>query len=272
MIGSNILDIEDIVSEVIIKDYIPLHKGNYNVLTGAGGCGKSQISLKMLAHFLQANPNERAVAFYTEDTKKTIIERLDAITSYTRITTKEIVDRTFFTTLDNYESKPFIKKINRLVEIDISILNSFIGHCCFNNVGLIIFDPLEAFHSGLSENDAEEMKMLVTNVFQRIGVETGSAVLVLHHTSKGNEGGSRGSVVITNKGRIAYNIRRIKEHDKNIGVDVIKKGWENSVLLTTIKDNHFIARYCETLRDNNGKLKLPISKYEQVIEYTTKED
>lgn len=258
MLGSNLLEIEDIVTNVIIKDYIPIHKGNYNILTGAGGTGKSQVALKMLAHFLQANPNEKGVAIFTEDTKATVIERLDAITRKMRISTSEIIDRTFFKTLDNNDGKVFISKINKQNIINEEYLKSFILNAKFHKIGIVIFDPLEAFHTGLSENDAEDMKIYVTDIFQKIGVETGSAVVVLHHTAKGNDGGSRGSGVITNKGRVAYNIRKLMDHDKDLKIDIIKKGWEHSVFLSTIKDNHYIARYCDVIMNNFGKLDLPV--------------
>ena len=258
MIGRNLLEIEDIKTDIVVKDYIPLHRGNYNILTGAGGVGKSQIALKIMAHFLQANPKEKAVAVFSEDTKAVIIERLDLITRDMMITTKEIVERSYFTTLDGPEVKTFVSKINKSNLVDIDYVNNFIIGSAMENVGIIVFDPLEAFHTGLSENDAEDMKFLTVEVFQRIAKETGAAVLVLHHTAKGDKGGSRGSSVITNKGRIAYNVRKLMEVDKDMGIEKIKKGWENSVLLSTIKDNHYIARYCNTLKNESGKLTLPV--------------
>ena len=259
MLGSNLNDIEDIKSEVIIKDYIPIHKGNYNILTGNGGTGKSQIALKMLAHFLQANPNERAVAIFTEDTKATVKERLDNVTKCMQITTDEIIDRTFFKTLDNHDGKVFVSKVQKENTINVDYMEKFILNGRHYNIGMIILDPLEAFHSGLSENDSEDMKFYTVEVFQKLGVEIGCAVLVLHHTAKGNLGGARGSGVITNKGRVAYNIRKVMEHNKELGIDQIKKGWENSVLLSTIKDNLFIGRWCDILQQKNGKLDLPVS-------------
>lgn len=259
MLGSNLREIEDIKTEIIIKDYIPVHKGNYNILTGAGGVGKSQVSLKMLAHFLQANLEETAVCIFTEDTKAVIIERLDSITKGMQITTNEIIERTFFKTLDNHDGKVFVSKINRQNMLDTAYLESFILNAKERNVGFIVLDPLEAFHNGLNENDAEDMKFLVVEAFQKLGVAIGASVLVLHHTSKGDTGGSRGSGVITNKGRVAYNVRKLYVLDKDLGVDVIKKGWEQSVLLSTIKDNHFIARYCHCMKHQQGKLELPIA-------------
>ena len=270
MLGSNLLDIEDIKSEIIVKDYIPLHKGNYNILTGDGGVGKSQVALKILAHFLQANPNEKAVAIFTEDTKAIIKERLSLIVRNMQITLEEIISRTFFKTLDNSDGKTFVSKFQKQNVLDDEYMTMFITNGKFHKVGLVILDPLEAFHLGLNENDAEDMKYLTTNVFQKLGVEIGASILVLHHTSKGNKSGARGSGVITNKGRVAYNLRQVKELDKDMGIDVVKKGWEKSVLLSTIKDNHYVAQYCDIIKRDKGKLDLPIAEVHQnveVIEY-----
>lgn len=267
MLGSNLLEIEDIKTEIIIKDYIPIHKGNYNILTGAGGVGKSQVSLKMLAHFLQANPTETAVCIFTEDTKAVIIERLDAITRNMQIKTKDIIERTFFKTLDNHDGKVFVSKINKQNMLDSDYIEKFILNARERDVGMIILDPLEAFHNGLNENDAEDMKFLVVEAFQKLGVAIGAGVLVLHHTSKGEQGGSRGSGVITNKGRVAYNVRKMYEHDKDLGIDVIKKGWEKSIRLSTIKDNHYIAQYCNIMKHDNGKMDLPVIFKESEVPY-----
>lgn len=258
MLGENLNEIESIVSEIILKDYIPIHKGNYNIIAGDGGTGKSQVALKMIAHFLQANPDQKAVGIFTEDTKAVIEARLDVITRYMHINTQEVIKRTFFKTLDNFDGKVFAKKLQRENVLIQDYVDSFIMNARLHNIGLVVFDPLEAFHEGLSENDNEDMKFYVTQVFQKLGVETGAGVVVLHHTNKGDKSGSRGARVITNKARVAYNIRKLTEHDKDLGVDVPKKGWENSVFLSTIKDNHFISRDCRAIQHDKGKLVLPV--------------
>jgi len=274
ILGNHIDDIVELKTEIICKDYIPLHKSNYNILAGDGGVGKSAIALKEIAHFLRANPEEKCVAFFTEDSKKQILERLDTITSQmSGITTEEIKERTFFNTLDDNKGQPFAIKQDRNNYINYDYFNQFIVNAKFHKVGLIILDPLEFFHSNLNENDAEDMKFLVTDGFQKLATETESAILVLHHTNKGDKGGARGSGVITNKGRVAYNVRKVMEEDKEMGIQKIKKGWEHSVLLTTIKDNHYIARYCDAIQNHYGKLDLPIvmDTTVEVTEFTADE-
>ena len=251
-------DIESINVEIIGKDFIPTHRGNYNILAGNGGTGKSLIALKMLVHFLIEKPNEQAVAIFSEDTRVQIEERLETIVQRLDITVQEVKNRTFFKTLDNDDGKVFAFVDGRNPVLDMEYFTNFVNKMISNSVGFVVFDPLERFHTGLSENDEGHMKFLVTNVFQQIGKITGASVLVLHHTSKGDKSGFRGSGVIANKGRVAYNIRKNEILDKDSGVYKIRNGWETSVLLSAIKDNHYIQRWCDPIHKHNGKLQLPI--------------
>lgn len=259
-------EIENINVEIVGKDYIPVHRGNYNILSGAGGVGKSLIALKMLIHFLEEKPNEQAVAIFSEDTRTQIEERVASIVKYMRITSEEVFKRTFFKTLDNDDGRVFAMKDGRNCIEDYEYFSSFVVNARIHKIGFIILDPLERFHTGLSENDEGDMKFLVTSIFQRLAKETGTAIVVLHHTAKGDKSGARGSGVITNKGRVAYNVRRNTVTDKDSGLEVNRDGWETSVLLTTIKDNHYVSRYCNAINLFDGKLELPISIEPRVVE------
>lgn len=267
-------EIQSIHVEIIGKDYLPLHRSNYNILAGNGGVGKSLIALKSLVHFLIEKPNEKALAIFSEDTKTQILERLAEITRTLNISVDEVINRTFFKTLDNDDDRVFVSKERGVIVENSEYILQFKQNLKIHKVGYIILDPLERFHNGLSENDESEMKYLVTNIFQKIAVETATAILVLHHTSKGDKSGARGSGVIVNKGRVAYNIRKNMVHDKSINMDVVVEGWESSVLLSTIKDNHYVARWCKIIQEDNGKLELPVAKeirtdYKDVNGYMT---
>jgi len=268
-----IADIKSINVEIIGKSFIPTHRGNYNILAGNGGAGKSLIALKMLVDFLIEKPNEQAVAIFSEDTRVQIEERLEYITMSMDITVKEVLDRTFFKTLDNDDGKVFAFMDGRNPMLNMEYFKSFIDNMITYSIGFVILDPLERFHTGLSEKDEGHMKFLVTSVFQQMGKLTGASILVLHHTSKSEKSGFRGSGVIVNKGRVAYNIRKNEIINKDSGVYTIREGWETSVLLTTIKDNHFIARDCDAIIKYNGRLQLPINTTNnfnfpvEVIEY-----
>lgn len=249
-------EIEGIEIKIIGKDYIPIHHANYNLLAGNGGTGKSLVSLKMICHFLMEFPTKKALGIYSEDTKGDIVNRLNNITYGLNITTKEVMERTFFKTLDNDDGAVFCRKERGQI-IEDAYLKKFKINIIKHDVGIIILDPLERFHSGLSENDESDMKYF-TVMIQKIAIETESSIVLLHHTSKGNHGGFRGSSVIANKGRVAYNIRKNYTIDKASGLDVIREGWEHSVILTTIKDNHYVARHCDIIQNKQGQLDLPV--------------
>ncbi len=267
-------EIKNIKVEIIGKGYIPTHRGNYNILAGNGGVGKSLIALKMLVDFLVEKPKEQAYAFFSEDTRKEIESRLDFIVRGSSITVDEVLKRTFFVTLDNDHGKVFAFMDGRSPVSNMEYFTDFVNGMVTYNIGFVILDPLERFHTGLSENDEGHMKFLVTSIFQKIGVITGASVLVLHHTSKGDLGGARGSGVITNKGRVAYNVRKNMVFDKESGITTIRDGWQTSVIISTIKDNHFVAKWCDPISKEDGRLDLPIKKHIDytVIEYEMEEE
>ena len=251
-------NIKGITVEILGKDFIPYHHSNYNLLSGNGGTGKSIIALKMMAHFLMEIPNKKALGIFSEDTKSEIMNRLNNITANINITTQDIKNRTFFKTLDNDDGAVFCRKEGRVI-VDTDYLTEFKKNLIKHDVGMVILDPLERFHTGLSENDESDMKHLMV-LFQKIAIDCNVAVLVLHHTSKGDKSGYRGSSVIVNKGRVAYNIRKNVVLDKDLGVEKVREGWEASVVLSTIKDNHYISRYCDVIQNNSGKLDLPVKR------------
>lgn len=253
-----IQEIEKIKVEVCGKDYIPYHRGNYNIIAGDGGVGKSLVALKMLVHFLMEKPQEQALGIFSEDTREQIEERLKYIVGGLNITLEEVFNRTFFKTLDNDDGRVFAYMDGRIPTLDLEYFTQVVSNIQHYNVGFIVFDPLERFHTGLNESDAGDMKFLVTSIFQKIGTMTGSCVIVLHHTSKGDKSGARGSSVITNKGRVAYNLRRNIKKDVETGIEKPLVGWEKSILLTTIKDNHYISGDCEIIQNKDGKLTLPV--------------
>jgi RecA-family ATPase len=82
---------------------------------------------------------------------------------------------------------------------------------------LIIFDTLIRFHN-LNENDNAQMGRLIS-IFERIRLETGVAVLYIHHTSKEAafnadtrsefQGAARGAMALTDNVRYVNNIFRM---------------------------------------------------------------
>ncbi len=93
---------------------------------------------------------------------------------------------------------------------------------------LLIFDTLRKLHD-LEENSSGEMKVLL-EIFDRIALETGAAVLLIHHTNKsanlnssqGNQSSARGSNAIVGNTRWSLHLEKVIEEsgEKKIRVTI----------------------------------------------------
>ena len=92
---------------------------------------------------------------------------------------------------------------------------------------LLIFDTLRKLHD-LEENSSGEMKVLL-EIFDEIAIETGAAVLLIHHTNKsanlgknqGDQSSARGSNAIVGNTRWSLHLEKIVDFE-NPGVKRIK--------------------------------------------------
>ncbi len=239
-----IFEIQAIDIEVT-KTYIPFIKGAYNLLTGRGGVGKSLVALLTMVEYLVNNPTEQAIAFFSEDFKVEVDDRLKASCVLLGADYNDIAFRCNFMCVDNDDRIPWAFKKKGNLEPQIEYLDSFETFCKENDVGFIILDPLNRFHR-LEENSNDEMGWFAKNIINAIANRTGAVVIVIHHSSKDveNTGGrSRGAGTITDSARLAYNI----EATKVTGV----------VLLNVIKDNMRVSRDCKILTEDQGIFNLP---------------
>lgn len=93
---------------------------------------------------------------------------------------------------------------------------------------LLIFDTLRKLHD-LEENSSGEMKVLL-EIFDRIALETGAAVLLIHHTNKsanlngqqGDQSSARGSNAIVGNTRWSLHLETVKDDsgEKRIKVSI----------------------------------------------------
>ena len=93
---------------------------------------------------------------------------------------------------------------------------------------LLIFDTLRKLHD-LEENSSGEMKVLL-EIFDRIALETGAAVLLIHHTNKsanlngqqGDQSSARGSNAIVGNTRWSLHLETVKgdSGEKRIKVSI----------------------------------------------------
>jgi hypothetical protein len=137
---------------------------------------------------------------------------------------------------------------------------------------LLIFDTLRKLHD-LEENSSGEMKVLL-EIFDRIALETGAAVLLIHHTNKsanlngqqGDQSSARGSNAIVGNTRWSLHLETVKDDSgkKRIKVSIPRASYgpeggewwlertDGGVLVTTDPPENK-----PVVVDRTGKLKYP---------------
>lgn len=255
-------DIEAIKMEIVGKNFIPLVKPAYNVISGRGGSGKSLVALKSMLLWLRDNPSKTAIAYFTEDAKDEIEKRTRAICSINGLNL-DLLERIFFITLDNDDRKKWVHKVRDEYVIEEIYIKEIIDFAKENQSEFILLDPLKRFHR-LNENSNDDMDVVVRDCFARIAVDTNSVFLVLHHSSKG-ENGSRGAGTITDSARIAYTVGRyfVQGKDGKLVENPKKKG---KIQLEFIKDNLGLEKQCQIRDTEDNAIFNPMYGVDKVFE------
>ncbi|MCL4485512.1 MAG: AAA family ATPase [Nitrospirae bacterium] len=154
------------------------------------------------------------VYFSKEDPPEIIEERLQAIGPL--ISSDEAFGRA-----DNLEIVSLYGKPATLVSEKTMVNEKLVRQIIKTGSGkdLLIFDTLRKLHD-LEENSSGEMKVLL-EIFDRIALETGAAVLLIHHTNKssnlngqqGDQSSARGSNAIVGNTRWSLHLETVKNDD-----------------------------------------------------------
>ena len=234
-------EIETEPTEIVCRDFLPLIKGAYNVISGSGGVGKSTIAMRSVLHYLRANPLKNAFMVMSEDDKEENESRLEYLAKNTLYSTDAEVadykDRIFFVTSDNPISMRFLERSGGAATVNNALVRSVEEYIKNNNIGFVVFDPLKKFHA-CNENDNSEMDLLVRDVFAAMAGKLNIVLLVLHHSAKSSDAkGARGASTITDTARIAYKIAKKYKRDKESGELREDEDFIGKVHVSTIKDN-----------------------------------
>lgn len=105
-------------------------------------------------------------------------------------------------------------------------------------IRLVIIDPLARFYGG-KENDNDDATFFI-NAVNRICVETGAGVLLIHHSAKGNKGGSRGASGFVDACRTHISLRSLAQdkENKKQHASGINPTDRNKILISLEKSNH----------------------------------
>lgn len=269
----------------IFENIVP--RGKVCILAGAGGSSKSFMSLTLA---LELSACREFGPFVPKGKFKTLM-----------FTAEEDED-------DTARRFHAIKGITPFSEIDINRINARLGilHVCqqdwrllyhdengdlqetdrvdyiieqvktIRNAGLLIFDPLVAFN-GAKENDNAEMSKLMFTL-ARIARETNTAIMVIHHVSKGGQVTSlneatqavvRGASALVDNARGAMLLTRMPRVDAPLyGLNADDAG--KYVVLRFVKNNYGPHRKDSVFKIDKGGALLHapevVQKYKTVSE------
>lgn len=166
-----IYDIEMLKNEKEQKFIIGLPAGNISVAAGAGGSGKTYMSLKLA--FEASKENKKVLCWLTEDSKANVFKRL----SYIKNVYKYKNDSTMYFVFDSPEQ--IIKKEYGMSKIDSHVQKKY--QKLFSEFDLIILDPLMNFN--VSDNNDNSSNRLFLNAMNDC-ISDNQVLLFLHHSNK----------------------------------------------------------------------------------------
>lgn len=240
--------------EFVCKDFIPLAKNSYNLITGAGGTGKSFVGLHHAIWF--AKKGKKALIWSTEDPAGVTKNRIERIlTKMHHLSNKET--RSVMENIHIWGSDKiyrFAKTVSGVAQYDVDDVSNLFKLLVDYDFALL--DPLKAFHS-VDENKNHEMDLVVRDIFQAGANISGCTLLVVHHTAKGESEdrmASRGASTIVDSCRFGLEVVPIRTEVTSSGKKMMVKDPEFLQFLDVMprKDNHFGARFF------NGKYRFEI--------------
>lgn len=221
-----------------------LMAGNVGLIVGAGAVGKSFLSMQLAlsvaagAHFIfDEVKTGKVVAVFGEDCPKMLKERQFWINKHHNFNENEqqIIDENLTTISAVGESMALVGRIGNGDFVEAKFAETVKNLA--TGARLLILDCLVLMSAG-NENDNAVMAFFMS-ILTKIAFETGCAIIILHHTSKGANSGSweasRGASSITTSARWQANLSLPCDDDKkNLG-DLI---CESLVKFEVVKSNY----------------------------------
>lgn len=234
--------------EYILKNYLPFPKGTLGMMSSKGGVGKTFCSVILATKFVNESKKEgtnlKAACWFSEDDGVTIKNRALSLKH------AEIIED--LTDIDNViqiteEPKHILKTNFKGIEIDYDALNDIIDLILYEQIGLLIIDPLIAFFGGDENNNpqAKAFMQCFVNICERLNIN----IIFLHHANKG-ENATRGAGAFVDALRTLYEIDFPKTKiDREIVVDKKKynEGVRNIILK---KDNRNVSYLFNKINKN----------------------
>lgn len=221
------------------------------LLTGAGGTGKSYFTIKLAisvalgrpafsGHEKFLHPTKPGVVTFliAEDDADIYRRRLDRIISSQEMSREDkevILSNVVFASVAAFDTRVVRKSPNGDLEHSemVTQIARSLKQC---NTMLAVFDPMNRF-CGVSENDNAEMNIFVA-AMRRIADRASCGILMVHHSAKGDAGGSRGASALVDGVRTHISLvtaEQMKSGMKNVQADAQDK---DRILVRMVKSNH----------------------------------
>ena len=197
-----------VAQEGVGKSFLALEIG----LAKASGCDLTGIGI--------TGPGKGVVYFSKEDPPEIIEERLQSIAPFLQGESRAKADELEIISLYGRPATLVSEKST----VNENLIRKFIK--TGSGKDLLIFDTLRKLHD-LEENSSGEMKVLL-EIFDQIALETGAAVLLIHHTNKsanlngqqGDQSSVRGSNAIVGNTRWSLHLETVKDGSGNKRIKV----------------------------------------------------
>lgn len=251
--------------------------GSVGMLAGPGGVGKSMLELQLavalatgtpacgglFAELMPPSAPARVVLVTAEESALVLQHRLQAIAcalfdAPERFGIRLAFDAFVALLADNLRLFDSAPHPYALLDRDFSptgVLHDLTEACV--GARLVLIDPLRQFHDG-EENDSAAMNRLVQTL-HRLAMDTGAAVVFVHHTSKAatyagqgdTAGAARGSSALTDGVRWQANLSHLSaEKAKVISVPDAAPG--HLLLLDVAKSNYLAPQPTQVLERLRG--------------------
>ena len=212
-------------SEFILKDILPLPVKTVNMISSAGGMGKTFISIRLANEFVKETKS-RVLCWFSEDDNGEVAIRYDLLKK-SGLIMQEFQEDIF---LINSEPKQFALKENGIFKANYQALDELKNDCIFNNIKFIIIDPLLAFYGG-DENDNSQARVFM-QPFIEWTKKYDMTVLFIHHSSKA--GGTRGAGAFKDAVRTLYEMNYVMTDKGEVDFDIKDSGIRE---VSLVKDN-----------------------------------
>lgn len=224
-----------------------LLSGNVTTLFSPGGVGKSSIALSIAISVaygidllgLGVNRQACVLMVSNEETEDEIKRRLLGNLLY-----HEINNPCDYLHIKSGYEKPFyIARKDDQGHSIIPFTKEIIDHIRLNKIEVLIIDPFISTHD-VNENDNTQIEQVMT-LYRQIAKETGVAILLIHHTAKGNHFESyagnadvgRGASAIKDAARVVTTLAKVKR-DTALSAGATEEESESYIRLDIAKSNY----------------------------------